>query len=49
VALMAFPPFSLFASELGIAGASFAAGAGLGSITAAALLLVLVALELLTK
>jgi hydrogenase-4 component F len=43
VALMAFPPFSLFASELGIARAGFAAGAGLGWATAAALLLVLVA------
>ncbi|WP_367325792.1 proton-conducting transporter membrane subunit [Streptomyces sp. HUAS ZL42] len=43
VALMAFPPFSLFASELGIARAGFAAGTGLGWVTAAALLLVLVA------
>lgn len=43
VALMAFPPFSLFASELGIARAGFAAGAGLAWATAAALLLVLVA------
>jgi len=43
VALMAFPPFSLFASELGIARAGFAAGAGLGWATATALLLVLVA------
>ncbi|GAA3830557.1 proton-conducting transporter transmembrane domain-containing protein [Streptomyces chiangmaiensis] len=43
VALMAFPPFSLFASELGIARAGFAASAGLGWATAAALLLVLVA------
>ncbi|MFJ8111366.1 proton-conducting transporter membrane subunit [Streptomyces sp. NPDC096132] len=43
VALMAFPPFSLFASELGIARAGFAAGTALACITAAALLLVLVA------
>ncbi|MFI6356535.1 proton-conducting transporter membrane subunit [Streptomyces sp. NPDC050743] len=43
VALMAFPPFSLFASELGIARAGFLAGSGLGWVTAAALLLVLVA------
>ncbi|WP_405578351.1 hypothetical protein [Streptomyces sp. NBC_01092] len=43
VALLAFPPFSLFASELGIARAGFAAGAGLGWATAVALLLVLVA------
>ncbi|MDN3027169.1 proton-conducting transporter membrane subunit [Streptomyces sp. S.PB5] len=42
-ALMAFPPFSLFSSELGIARAGFAAGAGLGWATAAVLLLVLVA------
>ncbi|MGW3943887.1 proton-conducting transporter transmembrane domain-containing protein [Streptomyces phaeochromogenes] len=41
--LLGFPPFSLFASELGIARAGFAAGAGLGRATAAALLLVLVA------
>lgn len=41
--LLGFPPFSLFASELGIARAGFAAGAGLGWATAAALLLVLVA------
>ncbi|MGW3201052.1 proton-conducting transporter transmembrane domain-containing protein [Streptomyces sp. NPDC001118] len=43
VALMAFPPFSLFASELGIARAGFAAGTGLSWATAAALLLVLLA------
>ncbi|MFF4548481.1 proton-conducting transporter membrane subunit [Streptomyces sp. NPDC001406] len=43
VALMAFPPFSLFASELGIARAGFAAGAGLRWAMAAALLFVLVA------
>jgi hydrogenase-4 component F len=43
VALMAFPPFSLFASELGIARAGFAAGGGLGWVMAVALLLVLVA------
>ncbi|SEC29919.1 hydrogenase-4 component F [Streptomyces sp. 3213] len=43
VALLGFPPFSLFASELGIARAGFAAGSGLGWTTAAALLLVLVA------
>jgi hydrogenase-4 component F len=43
VALLGFPPFSLFASELGIARAGFAAGAGLGWVTAAALLLVLIA------
>ncbi|MFI6565800.1 proton-conducting transporter membrane subunit [Streptomyces sp. NPDC050534] len=42
-ALMGFPPFSLFASELGIARAGFAAGTGLTWATAAALLLVLVA------
>jgi hydrogenase-4 component F len=42
LALMAFPPFSLFASELGIARAGFAAGRGLAWVTAAALLLVLV-------
>lgn len=40
LAIVAFPPFSLFASELGIARAGFAAG--LGWVTAAALLLVLV-------
>jgi hydrogenase-4 component F len=43
VALLGFPPFSLFASELGIARAGFATGAGLGWATATALLLVLVA------
>ncbi|GGJ67003.1 proton-conducting transporter transmembrane domain-containing protein [Streptomyces brasiliensis] len=43
VALMAFPPFSLFASELGLARAGFLAGTGLAWATAAALLLVLVA------
>ncbi|CCK25787.1 NADH/Ubiquinone/plastoquinone (complex I) [Streptomyces davaonensis JCM 4913] len=43
VALMAFPPFGLFASELGIARAGFAADTGLGWATAVALLLVLVA------
>ncbi|WP_405974848.1 proton-conducting transporter membrane subunit [Streptomyces sp. NBC_00988] len=43
VALTGFPPFSLFASELGIARAGFAAGAGLGWATATALLLVLLA------
>jgi hydrogenase-4 component F len=42
-ALLGFPPFSLFASELGIARAGFAAGGGLGWATAVALLLVLVA------
>ncbi|MFH8838052.1 proton-conducting transporter membrane subunit [Streptomyces sp. NPDC017868] len=41
LALLGFPPFSLFASELGIARAGFAAG--LGWATAAALLLVLTA------
>ncbi|ARF58055.1 proton-conducting transporter transmembrane domain-containing protein [Streptomyces gilvosporeus] len=41
VALLGFPPFSLFASELGIARAGFAAG--LGWLTALALLLVLTA------
>lgn len=41
LAIIAFPPFSLFASELGIARAGFAGG--LGWVTAAALLLVLVA------
>ncbi|MEU6146264.1 proton-conducting transporter membrane subunit [Streptomyces sp. NPDC047081] len=48
VALLGFPPFSLFASELGIARAGFAAGGGLGWATAAALLLVLVAFAALT-
>jgi len=48
LALMAFPPFSLFASELGIARAGFAAGTGLSWVTAAALLLVLVAFAALT-
>ncbi|MFC3572596.1 proton-conducting transporter membrane subunit [Streptomyces yaanensis] len=43
VALLGFPPFSLFASELGIARAGFAAGGGLGRAMAAALLLVLAA------
>ncbi|MEU8972104.1 proton-conducting transporter membrane subunit [Streptomyces monashensis] len=43
VALLAFPPFSLFASELGIARAGFAAGTALAWVTAAALLLVLAA------
>ncbi|WP_255956117.1 proton-conducting transporter transmembrane domain-containing protein [Streptomyces odontomachi] len=43
VALLGFPPFSLFASELGIARAGFAAGTGLGWVMAAALLLVLTA------
>ncbi|MEU6535347.1 proton-conducting transporter membrane subunit [Streptomyces sp. NPDC047000] len=43
VALMGFPPFSLFASELGIVRAGFAAGGRLGWVTSAALLLVLVA------
>jgi len=43
VALLGFPPFSLFASELAIARAGFAAGAGLGWATATALLLVLIA------
>ncbi|MFG2881717.1 proton-conducting transporter membrane subunit [Streptomyces sp. NPDC048297] len=43
VALMAFPPFSLFASELGIARAGFTAGTGLAWATSGALLLVLVA------
>ncbi|MGW2634398.1 proton-conducting transporter transmembrane domain-containing protein [Streptomyces chattanoogensis] len=41
VALLGFPPFSLFASELGIVRAGFAAG--LGWLTALALLLVLTA------
>jgi hydrogenase-4 component F len=40
LALIGLPPFSLFASELGIARAGFATG--LGWVTAAALLLVLV-------
>jgi hydrogenase-4 component F len=40
LAIIAFPPFSLFASELGIATAGFAGG--LGWATAAALILVLV-------
>ncbi|MFF7645069.1 proton-conducting transporter membrane subunit [Streptomyces canus] len=42
-ALLGFPPFSLFASELGIARAGFAAGGGLGWVTATALVLVLIA------
>ncbi|CAL2073288.1 Hydrogenase-4 component F [Streptomyces murinus] len=42
-ALLGFPPFGLFASELGIARAGFAAGSGLAWATAAALLLVLTA------
>ncbi|PXY17002.1 MULTISPECIES: proton-conducting transporter membrane subunit [Pseudonocardiaceae] len=40
LALIGLPPFSLFASELGIARAGFAAG--MGWVTAAALILVLV-------
>jgi hydrogenase-4 component F len=40
LAIIAFPPFSLFASELGIATAGFAGG--LGWATAAALILVLI-------
>ena len=40
LALIGFPPFSLFASEFGIARAGFVGG--LGDVTAAALLLVLV-------
>ncbi|MFD2420445.1 proton-conducting transporter transmembrane domain-containing protein [Amycolatopsis pigmentata] len=40
LALIGLPPFSLFASELGLVRAGF--GAGLGWVTAAALLLVLV-------
>lgn len=43
VALMGFPPFSLFASELGIVRAGFAAGQGFVWLTSVALLLVLVA------
>ena len=43
VALLGFPPFSLFASELGIARAGFAAGGGLAWATAAVLLLILAA------
>ncbi|EST36598.1 proton-conducting transporter membrane subunit [Streptomyces roseochromogenus] len=43
VALMAFPPSSLFASELGIARAGFLADSGLAWATAVAFLLVLVA------
>ncbi|WP_370415947.1 proton-conducting transporter membrane subunit [Streptomyces fradiae] len=43
LALLGFPPFSLFASELGIVRAGFAAGAGMGWATAGALLLVLAA------
>ncbi|MGW3264361.1 proton-conducting transporter transmembrane domain-containing protein [Streptomyces sp. NPDC001056] len=42
-ALLGFPPFGLFASELGIARAGFAAGTGLAWATATALLLVLTA------
>lgn len=48
VALLAFPPFSLFASELGIARAGFAAGGGLSWATAAALSLILVAFAALS-
>jgi hydrogenase-4 component F len=40
LALLGFPPFSLFASELGVARSGFAAG--LGAVTALALALVLV-------
>lgn len=47
VALLGFPPFSLFASELGIARAGFAAGAGLGWVMAAVLMLVLIAFSAL--
>lgn len=39
LALIGFPPFSVFASELGIVRAGF--GAGLGAVTAVALVLVL--------
>ncbi|OIJ99429.1 hydrogenase [Streptomyces sp. MUSC 14] len=48
VALLAFPPFSLFASELGIARAGFTAGTGLAWVTSAALLLVLTAFAALS-
>ncbi|UIX34239.1 proton-conducting transporter transmembrane domain-containing protein [Streptomyces sp. GQFP] len=48
IALLGFPPFSLFASELAIARAGFAAGTGLAWATAAALLLVLIAFAALT-
>ncbi|WP_129305276.1 proton-conducting transporter membrane subunit [Streptomyces sp. L2] len=48
VALLAFPPFSLFASELGIARAGFLAGGGLAWATAVALLLVLAAFAALS-
>jgi hydrogenase-4 component F len=48
VALLAFPPFSLFASELAIARSGFAAGAGLSWATTAALVLVLIAFAALT-
>ncbi|GHE12625.1 proton-conducting transporter transmembrane domain-containing protein [Streptomyces alanosinicus] len=43
VALAAFPPFSLFASELGIARAGLAAGTGLAWATSGSLLLALIA------
>ncbi len=42
LAIIAFPPFSLFASELGIATAGFDTAGGLSWATAAALILVLV-------
>ncbi|MDF3143492.1 MULTISPECIES: proton-conducting transporter membrane subunit [unclassified Streptomyces] len=48
VALLGFPPFSLFASELGIARAGFAAGGGLAWATAAAFTVVLVAFAALS-
>ncbi|MCX3061135.1 proton-conducting transporter transmembrane domain-containing protein [Streptomyces beihaiensis] len=47
VALLGFPPFSLFASELALARAGFLAGGPLAWATAVALLLVLTALAAL--
>ncbi len=48
LALLGFPPFSLFASELAIARAGFTGPAGLGWATAAALVLVLAAFAAMT-
>ncbi|WP_369362332.1 proton-conducting transporter membrane subunit [Streptomyces sp. CG4] len=48
VALLAFPPFSLFASELGIVRAGLAAGSGRALATSAAVLPALVAFAALT-
>ncbi|WP_083731206.1 proton-conducting transporter membrane subunit [Protofrankia sp. BMG5.30] len=48
LALLGFPPFSLFASELAIARAGLTGPAGLGWATAAALVLVLAAFAAMT-